>query len=32
MAKFKKNQAEKQGLETPRNCDVMSQAKKETVQ
>ena len=30
MAKFKKNQAEKQGLETPPNCDVMSHAKKET--
>ena len=24
MAKFKKNEAEKQGLETPLNCDVMS--------
>ena len=30
MAKFKKNQAEKQGLETPLNCDLMSHAKKET--
>ena len=30
MAKFKKNQAEKQGLETPLNCDIMSHAKKET--
>ena len=30
MAKFKKNEAEKQGLETPLNCDVMSPAKKET--
>ena len=30
MAKFKKNQAEKRGLETPLNCDVMNHAKKET--
>ena len=30
MAKFEKNQAEKQGLETPLNCDVMSHIKKET--
>ena len=30
MAKFKKNQAEMRGLETPLNCDVMSHAKKET--
>ena len=30
MAKFKKNQAEKLGLETPLNYDVMSHAKKET--
>ena len=30
MAKFKKNQAEKQGLETSLNCDVMNHAKKET--
>ena len=30
MAKFKKNQAEKQGLETPLNCDVMSYEKQET--
>lgn len=30
MAKLKKNQAEKQGLQTPLNCDEMSHAKKET--
>ena len=30
MAEFKKNQAKKQGLETPLNCDVMSHSKKET--
>ena len=30
MAKFKKNQAHKQGLETLLNRDVMSDTKKET--